>query len=87
VSIPALAPRMKQLDNLATDAPRQVGAFAQVATLATPSQVRQIALASVFSRDDMFDVKGERLIVLVNPAILAPKTGSCAHTPPNRGIH
>lgn len=36
---PLLAPGMKQLDNLPADATCQVGAFAQVAALATPRQI------------------------------------------------
>ena len=55
--------------------------------MAAPCQVRCKVVATMFDCNYVFDVKGIRLIVFVNAAILAAPACTIADVSSNRGIH
>src|SRR5438093_1501071 len=75
MALPILLAGVKQRHDLAQHAAGQIRSLCQVATLTTPGEVGMIVFSRVLLGNDVFDVKGVRIVVLVDAAILAPEGG------------
>ena len=75
--IPFLRPGMKQRDQHAVDARRQICSFVKIAPVERKAQVGILVSAAVLPCDHMFDVKrNQRQCVLMRSAILATIPGT-----------
>ena len=70
---PIVEPWMKQARELFGFGVKtgKIRAFVEIAVMAGKRKVFRGVLSAVLSRDDVFDVKSERLEILMKPAILA----------------
>jgi len=66
---------------------RKIGAFREVAAMATPGQIGRIVAAAVLLGHNVFDVEGVWLVVLVDAAIFAPRAGLGLDQASHGGIH
>jgi hypothetical protein len=76
--VPIVQARMKRTGELVGSRVEasQIGPFLEVALVTGQRKVLRNVTASMLSGDDMFDVKGQRLLLLPQAAILAPARGT-----------
>src|SRR5262249_7068517 len=87
MSLPVLSPRVKQGNNLAAQPARETHALGKIAALATPSEVAQRVAAAMLLGDDVLQMKGIGLVVLVNAAILAARAGPSLDQSSRPSVH
>jgi hypothetical protein len=80
---PELAARMKEGNNFSVEQSRQIRSLGRIAFPAREAQVLCVVAASVLARNNVFDVEGEEIkIVLVDPAVFATSFGTLPNQRP-----
>jgi hypothetical protein len=87
MTIPILRSRIEQCNYFISDTSGEIRAFAQIATVATPRQIRNVVFPAVLFGNDVFNVKCIWLILFVDATVLATVASTSSHLPASRGIH
>jgi hypothetical protein len=67
--------------------PREIGAFVEVAAMASQRQVGCVVQSAMLLRNDVFDVMEQVTVLLRQPAVFATRAGSFTNESPRFSIH